>query len=67
MRTNSSMNDAERIAAWNAITDLGEAVAEFLANSEFVGTDAYYSDLNQALWDMLERCYNLKHGETSAA
>lgn len=60
MRTHSNMNDAQRIATWNSITDLHEAVAEFLEHRSFIGSDEYYSHLDQALWDMLERCYKRK-------
>lgn len=56
------MNDAERIAHWATITDLPTAVGEFIENSEFVGTDPYYRDLNDALWAMLERAYAVAMG-----
>jgi hypothetical protein len=51
------MDDEQRKAQWAKVTDLREAVGIMLAESEFVGTDPYYRDLNDALWEMLERAY----------
>lgn len=51
------MNDEQRKARWAVIDDLYLAVGEFLLHSEFVGTDPYYRDLNDALWEMLNRAY----------
>lgn len=55
MKTHEKMNDAERKAAWSLVEDPLEALEELSANSEFVGTDPYYRDLNDALWQMVER------------
>jgi hypothetical protein len=49
------MDDNQRKAYWATVTDLPTAVDIFLENSYVVGTDPYYSDLNDALWAMLTR------------
>lgn len=49
------MNDADRMAEWAKVTDPREALAIMVENSIFVGTDPYYRDLNDALWEMAER------------
>ena len=55
MKTNDAMNDAERKAAWAEVTDPLEALEELAAGSQWLGTDPYYSDMNDALWAMVGR------------
>lgn len=43
-------------AKWAAITDPQEAINALYEHWEFVGTDPYYRDLNDALYAMVERC-----------
>lgn len=49
--------DGELFKTFKNTTSLQDAVGLFLENSEFVGSDPYYRDINDALWEMLERCY----------
>lgn len=49
------MDDDQRKAYWATVEDLPTAVDIFLENSYVVGTDPYYSDLNDSLWAMLKR------------
>ncbi len=50
------MSDEDLMRKWEKITDLKEAVREFLKHKEFLGYDFYYKDLREALLNMLERC-----------
>lgn len=59
------MNDEERKAEWAKVTDPREALDIMVQNSMFIGTDPYYRDLNDALWDMAERA--LKASEKGIA
>jgi hypothetical protein len=52
------VTDKEFIDKISKVDDLVEAVTLFIENSEFVGTDPYYSDLNDALWNMLQGALN---------
>jgi hypothetical protein len=49
------MADDDLKAKWKKIDNLEEAVDEFLQHSMFIGSDPYYADMNDALWEMLER------------
>lgn len=55
LRTTSKMNDNERKAVWAQITDPIDALDELSAHRHFIGDDPYYRDLDQALWDMVDR------------
>jgi hypothetical protein len=55
MKTKPKMNNAQRIAAWASVTDPLEALEELKAHSDFVGTDPYYAEMNDALWEMVDR------------
>lgn len=55
MRTTNKMNDEQRKAVWARIDNLHDAVDEFIEHSSYIGTDPYYSDMNDALWAMLIR------------
>lgn len=48
-------DDAALIAKWAEITDPVEALGQMFEYSMFVGSDPYYRDLNDALWEMTER------------
>jgi hypothetical protein len=49
------MSDADLKAKWATITDPREALAQLVEHSMFLGTDPYYTDLNDALMAMAER------------
>lgn len=55
MKTNEGMNDEQRKAAWKEVTDPREALEELWEHSELLGSDPYYRDLNDALWEMVGR------------
>tara|TARA_Y100000815_G_scaffold145270_1_gene131535 strand:+ start:248 stop:463 length:216 start_codon:yes stop_codon:yes gene_type:complete len=55
MKTHKKMNNEQRIAAWATVTNPVEALQELREHSEFLGSDPYYSDQNDALWDMVDR------------
>lgn len=61
---NDGANNAQMKEAWSKVVDPIEAITIMLANSMFVGTDPYYKDLNDALWNMLERVLK-NHGEAA--
>lgn len=47
--------DAALIAKWEAITDPLDALEEIVEHHQFLGSDPYYRELNDALLDMAER------------
>lgn len=49
------MTDDEMKAEWAKVTDPREALEVLVKNSQFVGSDPYYRDLDAALWAMAER------------
>jgi hypothetical protein len=49
------VTDDEHKAQWAQVTDPIEALKVLSANSEFLGSDPYYRDLNEALWQMVNR------------
>lgn len=49
------MNDEDKKAEWAKVTDPREALRIMVENHYFVGTDPYYRDINNALWEMAER------------
>lgn len=49
------MSDEDLKKTWAKITDPREALKTMVEFSTFVGTDPYYRDLNDALWEMAER------------
>lgn len=57
------MDDAARMAHWATIDNLEQAVDIFMENSYVIGSDPYYSDLNEALWAMLERARKKREAE----
>ena len=57
------MDDAARKAHWATIDNLETAVDIFMENSYVIGSDPYYSDLNDALWAMLERARKKREAE----
>jgi hypothetical protein len=50
-----SKTDQELMDEWKLVTDPLEALGVLQAHSTFVGSDPYYRDLNDALWDMVDR------------
>ena len=61
------MGDEERKAKWATVDNLEEAVDIFMENSYVIGSDPYYSDLNDALWAMLERARTKRHEDNLRA
>ena len=62
------MNDNQLKAHWASITDLDEALEQFMEHQEFAASsDPYYGDLTAAVWEMLTRCYEAKKAQKMGA
>jgi hypothetical protein len=53
------MADADLKAKWAAITDPVECLEQLSEHSMYLGSDPYYRDMNDALWEMAIRVINI--------
>lgn len=56
----TGMTDAQKIANWQRIKDPFKALETLVENWTFIGTDPYYKELSDALYDMAEKCSTRK-------